>query len=436
MNAIVCKFGGTSVASASQIRKVESIVRADDRRRLVVPSAPGKRVPADKKITDLLYTCHQLADQGLSFAEPWQIIRERYLEIARDLGVPTAPLDIELTGIEKAIGDGATRDFVASRGEYLSGLVVADYLGARFVDPADGIRLRADGLLDPASYDLLGALLQGDGLFVVPGFYGRGADGQIRTFSRGGSDITGAVVARAAGAAVYENWTDVSGMLMTDPRIVPGARTIREITYREQRELSYMGAAVFHEEAIFPVRQANIPINIRNTNAPDDDGTLILPARDASETPIVGIAGRPGFSMVFIEKDLMNKERGFGRKMLEIIESHGISFEHAPTSIDSMGVIFHDSELGDKADALLRDIRATLQPDRLALIRGLALIATVGEGMAYRVGTAARLFSAVAGAGVNVRVINQGASEINIILGVDEKEFPTAVQAIYRAFVE
>ena len=415
MNAIVCKFGGTSVASASQIRKVESIVRADDRRRLVVPSAPGKRVPADKKITDLLYTCHQLADQGLSFAEPWQIIRERYLEIARDLGVPTAPLDIELTGIEKAIGDGATRDFV---------------------DPADGIRLRADGLLDPASYDLLGALLQGDGLFVVPGFYGRGADGQIRTFSRGGSDITGAVVARAAGAAVYENWTDVSGMLMTDPRIVPGARTIREITYREQRELSYMGAAVFHEEAIFPVRQAHIPINIRNTNAPDDDGTLILPARDASETPIVGIAGRPGFSMVFIEKDLMNKERGFGRKMLEIIESHGISFEHAPTSIDSMGVIFHDSELGDKADALLRDIRATLQPDRLALIRGLALIATVGEGMAYRVGTAARLFSAVAGAGVNVRVINQGASEINIILGVDEKEFPTAVQAIYRAFVE
>lgn len=434
-DCVVCKFGGTSVATAEQIRKVEAIVRADPRRRFIVPSAPGKRHPDDRKITDLLYTCHQLASQGLSFDEPYQIICDRYLEIARELEVAT-PLDAALSEIRAQIRGGANRDYVASRGEYLSGLILADYLGARFVDPADGIRLTADGRLDPVSYDLLAPKLQGDGLFVVPGFYGRGADGAIRTFSRGGSDISGAVVARAVGAAVYENWTDVSGLLMADPRIVPQARTIREVTYRELRELSYMGATVFHEEAMFPVRQANIPINIRNTNEPDEPGTLILPTRDASATPIVGIAGRPHFSMLFIEKELMNKERGFGRKVLEIIEEHGISFEHAPTGIDSMCVIFRDEELGDEAEPIIADIQHALKPDRVEIIGGLALIATVGEGMAYRVGTAARLFTAVGNAGVNVRVIDQGSSEINIIIGVEEKDFPTAVQAIYHAFVD
>ncbi|NLC59583.1 MAG: aspartate kinase [Armatimonadetes bacterium] len=434
-NPIVCKFGGTSVASAAQIRKVEAIVRADPRRRFIVPSAPGKRHANDKKITDLLYTCHQLAAQGLSFQEPFQLIREHYGEIVRGLEVST-PLDTELETIAAAIRDGANRDYVASRGEYLSGLILADLLGARFVDPADGIRLTADGRLDPASYALLAPLLQGEGLFVVPGFYGRGADGQIRTFSRGGSDISGAVVARAVGAAVYENWTDVCGLLMADPRTVPEARTMREVTYRELRELSYMGASVFHEEAMFPVRQANIPINIRNTNEPDDPGTLILPTRDASATPIVGIAGRPHFCMLFIEKELMNKERGFGRKVLEIIEDHGISFEHAPTGIDSMCVIFREEELDSQAEHIIADIEHALKPDRVEIISGLALIATVGEGMAYRVGTAARLFTAVAAAGVNVRVIAQGSSEINIIIGVDEKDFPTTVQAIYHAFVK
>ena len=436
MGSIVCKFGGTSVATAAQIRKVESILRADGRRRLVVPSAPGKCHSGDRKITDLLYTCHQLADQGLSIAEPFAIIRDRYLEIAEESGVPTGLAADAVEEVRAAIEGGANRDFVASRGEYLSGRIVAHFLGARFVDPADGIRLTADGRLDPASYDLLRPLLEGDGLVVVPGFYGRGPDGQIRTFSRGGSDITGAVVARAAGAAVYENWTDVSGMLMADPRVVEGARAIREITYREVRELSYMGASVFHEDAMFPVRQVGIPIHIRNTNAPDDPGTIILATRDASATPIVGIAGRKGFSMIFVEKELMNKEHGFGRKMLEILESHGISFEHAPTSIDSMGVIMADDELDDQAEHIMEDIQVALRPDRMEWIQGLALIATVGEGMAYRVGTAARLFSAVCAAGVNVRVINQGASEINIIIGVEEKDFCTAVRAIHRAFVQ
>ncbi|HHX40184.1 MAG TPA: aspartate kinase [Armatimonadetes bacterium] len=435
MGSVVCKFGGTSVASAAQVRKVESIIRSDARRRFLVPSAPGKRYPSDKKITDLLYTCHQLAEHGLSFAEPYQIICDRYLELARELEVST-PLERELAEIERQLKSGTSRDYVASRGEYLSGRIIADYLGARFVDPADGIRLTPDGHLDPASYTLLAPLLQGDGLFVVPGFYGRGADGGIRTFSRGGSDITGAVVARAVDADVYENWTDVSGLLMADPRIVPDAQPIREVTYRELRELSYMGASVFHEEAMFPVRQANIPINIRNTNAPEEPGTLITPARDASGTPIVGVAGRTGFSMVYIEKELMNQERGFGRKVLDIIETHGISFEHAPTGIDSMCVIFEDKELGDKAEELIADFHRALKPDRIGIVNGLALIATVGEGMVFRVGTAARLFTAIANTGVNVRIIAQGSSEINIIIGVDEKDFAPAVQAIYHAFVD
>lgn len=425
------------MASAEQIRKVEAILRQDSRRRYIVPSAPGKRHANDQKITDLLYLCHDLAERNLSFAEPWGIICHRYLEIARALGVNLSPLEAELESIEKAVRQGAQRDYVASRGEYLSGRILAEYLGARFVDPAEGIRLTSDGRLDTNSYSLLRPLLEGDGLFVVPGFYGRGPDGEIRTFSRGGSDITGAVVACATQADLYENWTDVSGILMADPKIVPEARPIREVTYRELRELSYMGASVFHEEAMFPVRRANIPIRIRNTNEPDDPGTLIVPTRDATHTPIVGIAGRTHFSMFCLEKELMNSQIGYGRRLLEIFESHGINFEHAPSSIDTMSVILRDEELGNLADHLLEEIRndPELCPDRVELISGLALIATVGEGMAYRVGTAARLFTALANAGVNVRVIDQGASEINIIVGVEEKDFAPAIRAIYHAFV-
>jgi aspartate kinase len=431
---IVCKFGGSSVASAAQIRKVEAILRADPRRRFVVPSAPGKQHPGDQKITDLLYTCHQLASLGLSFEEPLERIKARYREIAAELGVRSA-LEEELAQVTQAIAGGASREHVASRGEYLSGYILAAYLGARFVDPAEGIRLTEAGRLDPASYERLRPHLAGDTPCVVPGFYGRGPHGEIRTFSRGGSDITGAVVARAVGAAVYENWTDVSGLLMADPAIVPEARTMREVTYRELRELAYMGAGVFHEEAMFPVWQSGISILIRNTNDPTHPGTRIAPVREAGETAIVGIAGRPHFSMIVLEKALMNEQRGFGRRLLEIFERHEISFEHAPTSIDSMGVIVRDEELGDKAEAVLRDVRLLLEPDRLELVRGLALIAIVGEGMAYRVGMAARLFGAVSAAGVNVRLINQGASEINIIIAVAERDFARTVRQIYHAFV-
>ena len=347
-------------------------------------------------------------------------------------------MDLDVAGlldeVRRQTQDGASRDFVASRGEYLSGRIVAAYLHARFVDPADGILFAPDGRLDEKTYDHLGDLLKDDGLVIIPGFYGANPDGSIRTFPRGGSDITGAVVARAIRAEAYENWTDVSGFLMSDPRIVPDARPIREITYRELRELAYMGATVLQDEAIFPVRQLNIPINIRNTNAPDDPGTLVLPKRDASGAGVIGVAGKRGFSMVFIEKALMNKEHGFGRKVLEILEAHDISYEHSPTGIDSMSVIIEDEEIAGKEEVVRQDIRRILEPDRVDITRGLALIATVGEGMAYRVGVAARVFTALADARVNVRIIDQGSSEINIIVGVDQSDYETAVKALYKAF--
>ncbi len=433
MGTIVCKFGGSSVADAGQIRKIESIIRADARRSRVVVSALGKRKKEDQKVTDLLYLCHDLADAGLDISEPFHIIRDRHLELAKDLGV-----DLDVVGlldeVRRQTQGGASRDFVASRGEYLSGRIVAAYLRARFVDPADGILFASDGRLDEKTYDHLSGLLKGDGLVIIPGFYGANPDGSIRTFPRGGSDITGAVVSRAIHAEVYENWTDVSGFLMTDPRIVSDARPIREITYRELRELAYMGATVLQDEAIFPVRQLNIPINIRNTNAPDDPGTFVLPKRDASGTAVIGVAGKRGFSMVYIEKALMNKEHGFGRKILEILEAHDISYEHSPTGIDSMSVIIEDEEIAGKEEIVRQDIRRILEPDRVDITRGLALIATVGEGMAYRVGVAARVVAARADPRVNVRIIDQGSSEINIIVGVDQGDYETAVKALYKAF--
>ena len=433
MEPIVCKFGGSSVADAGQVRKIESILRADARRRYVVVSALGKRKKEDQKVTDLLYLCHELAAAGLDISEPFHIIRDRHLELAEDLGVQ---LDVAglIEEVRRQTQGGAARDFVASRGEYLSGRIVAAHLRAAFVDPADGILFGHGGRLDDRTYDRLGERLRGDGLFIVPGFYGATPDGAVRTFPRGGSDITGAVVARAIRASVYENWTDVSGFLMADPRIVPEARPIREVTYRELRELAYMGATVLQDEAIFPVRQLRIPIHIRNTNAPDDPGTLVLPSRDASGTAVIGVAGKRGFSMVYIEKALMNKEHGFGRKVLEIVESHGISYEHSPTGIDSMSIIIEGEEIAGKEEAVRQDIQRILEPDRVDITRGLALVAIVGEGMSHRVGVAARVFTALSQAGVNVRIIDQGSSEINIIVGVDQKDYETAVKALYKAF--
>ena len=434
MGTVVCKFGGSSLADERQVKQVKKILEADPRRRLIVPSAPGKRNAADTKITDLLYLCHELARQNLDFSEPYSRVRIRYEELAAKLEI-ALNIGQLLDRLKSSIEKGASRDFVASRGEYLCGRVMADYLGATFIDAAEAIRFRPGGHLDPASYDLLKGRVDGTGLFVVPGFYGSDPGGDVRTFSRGGSDITGAIVARAVNAEVYENWTDVSGLLMADPDLVPDARPVREITYREVRELAYMGASVFHDEAMFPVRAAGIPVHIRNTNRPQDIGTRILARRELTDDLIAGVAGQPAFTMLFIEKAMMNQQKGFGRQVLEVVASHDISYEHTPSGIDTMSVIMRNEQLGEKGEGLVDDIQRILQPDRVELLRGLALIATVGEGMSHRIGIAARLFGALANARVNVRVIDQGASEINIIVGVEEADYKRAVRAVYDAFV-
>jgi len=434
MKGITCKFGGTSLADADCIRAVEAIIRANPDRRFIVPSAPGKRNSGDKKITDLLLAWHDLARKGLDASQPAEIIRDRYTELARELGVS---FDIErhLDEIAKQVAVFSTPDFMASRGEFLMGCLLAEYLGATFVDPAECIKFDEEGLLDTRTYELLGRRLQGPGLFVVPGFYGSRPDGSVKTFSRGGSDVSGSIVARAAQADLYENWTDVSGFRMADPRIVPDAKRIEVITYAELRELSYMGASVLHDEAIFPVREPGIPIHILNTKKPDEPGTLIVATR-TSKFPVVGIAGRKGFTMIHIEKALMNKERGFGRRVLSVLEEHGVSFEHMPTGIDTISLIVRDDELDNHGPAVIKGIERVCEPDRVTLAPGLAVIATVGQGMNHHIGVASRLCTALAEAGINLRVINQGSSEMNIIIGVEENDLDGAVRAIYNAFAD
>lgn len=434
MSAITCKFGGTSLADANCFRNVVKIIQSDPARRFVVPSAPGKRKPEDKKITDLLYAWHSLLKQDLDPSQPRDIISNRFEELAHELEIDF-PVREHLEHIASEAENHAEPDYLASRGEYLSGQLLARLLGATFVDPAQCILFEDDGDLDPETYEVLGQRLSGPGLYVVPGFYGVLPNGRIKTFSRGGSDVTGSIVARASKSRLYENWTDVSGFLVADPRIVPNARGIAEVTYKELRELSYMGANVLHDEAIFPVREPGIPINIRNTKAPGHPGTMILAER-VSREPIVGIAGRKGFTMINIEKALMNKERGFGRRVLSVLEEYGISWELMPSGIDNLSVIVEDEELQKKTAAVLKSIRRTCQPDRVSVTTDLALIATVGQGMAGTVGIAARLTTALANAGVNIRVIDQGSSENNIIVGVEESDLENAVRAIYEAFTE
>ncbi len=431
--SITCKFGGSSLADSKQIERVKAILQQDLRRRFIVVSAPGKRSSADKKITDLLYLCHHTAKEGLDVESIFAIIRQRYLSIASELNI--TEVEGWLDSVESEIKNGAGKDWVASRGEYLHARIMAKVLGAVFIDTAECIRFDSEGWLDPVSYSLIQKRVSDQGRYVFPGFYGTDIHGKIRTFSRGGSDITGAVVARAANSCVYENWTDVDGLLMADPRIVDGPLPIREVTYSELRELAYMGASVLHDEAIFPVSEAKIPINIRNTNAPQQPGTWIVPQRENSNLAIVGIAGRSHFSTIYVEKSLMNQEKGFGRRLLEILENHNISYEHAPSSIDSMSVILSDEELGEREASVRADIARVLQPDRVDVLPGLALIATVGQGMSHRVGVAKQLFAALADAAVNVRMINQGASEINIIVGVADGDYQKAIRAIYNAFV-
>jgi len=438
MSRIAAKFGGTSVASASQIRKVKAIVDADSRRKAVVVSAPGKRTKSEAKITDLLYLCQDMAEMRTDFSAPFALVRDRFLEIEQELGVD-ANIAQALETFRRELEAGVTRDFVASRGEYFNGLIIAKYLGAIFVDPMETISILASGLVDPKTYRLLGQALADDSaMYVIPGFYGQGPDGRVKTFSRGGSDITGAIVARAIDAIVYENWTDVSGLLMTDPRIVDSPLPMVEVTYRELRELSYMGASVLHDEATLPVREVGIPIHIKNTNEPSHVGTRIvakLSDEEEKNTAIAGIAGRTGFSMIVIDKSLMNKEVGFTHKLLGIFMRRGISVEHTPSSIDGISVIVDSAMLKDQADEVMEEIQRMMNADKVTLVPDLALIAVVGEGMNHSIGIAGRVFGALARAHANVRVINQGASEVNIIIGVAPSDFEKALRGLYQEFV-
>ncbi len=430
----VAKFGGTSVATAEQLRKVKAIIESDPRRSCVVVSAPGKAHPKDTKITDLLYLAHELGAKGQAIDTVWGQVENRFLGIVSELGLN---LDLRpvLAEAKARLQAGATADYAASRGEAIHGVVCAALLGAVYVDAAEVVFFDKSGRLDsPRTYAAIRARCTPGRRVVIPGFYGTTISGEVKTFSRGGSDVTGSIVANAVDAALYENWTDVSGFLMTDPRIVPEARGIAVITYGELRELSYMGASVLHEEAVFPVREKGIPINIKNTNRPDDAGTLIVAERDPGHQVVVGIAGTKGFTVVALEKAMMNTEVGFARKVLDVFAGNGISIEHMPTGIDTVSVIVSDKQLGNKLDTVIEDLQGAVHPDVLRAMPGMALIATVGQGMSHAIGTAARLFAALAKSRVNIRMIDQGSSEQNIIVGVEEDDLATAIRAIYSEF--
>ena len=433
----VVKFGGSSLASAEQFKKVKEIITSEESRRFVVPSAPGKRFSSDTKVTDMLYGCYDLAVKGKDFSKEFEAIKERYNGIISELGLKLS-LDSEFEVIKACFIGKAGRDYAASRGEFLNGMVLAEYLGYNFIDAADVIYFDDRGQFDAKRTNkAMTERLEGLDNAVIPGFYGSMPNDTIKTFSRGGSDVTGSIVAAAVNADLYENWTDVSGFLTTDPRIVKDPAPITTITYKELRELSYMGAGVLHEDAIFPVRKAGIPINIRNTNKPEDQGTLIV--ESTSQKPaytITGIAGKKGFTVINIEKDMMNAELGFGRKVLEVFEKNGVSFEHMPSGIDTMSIVVQQETFADKEQEILAGLHRNCHPDAIEIETDLALIAVVGRAMKANRGTAGRIFSALAHAHVNVKMIDQGSSELNVIIGVSEDDFETAVKAIYDIFVE
>ena len=438
MQIKVVKFGGSSLADAEHFRQVAKIVKADPQRKYVIPSAPGKRFSEDTKVTDMLYTCYEMIRRNENIDEYFTKIADRYNSIIADL-----ELDFDISGaldyVKNAMLHHSGRDFAASRGEYLNGLILAKYLGFDFIDAENVIFFRDDGTFDQ---ELTNTAMRDELMkhkyAVIPGFYGITPNGTIKTFSRGGSDITGSIVARAAGADLYENWTDVSGFMMADPRIVKNPCIIDTITYRELRELSYMGASVLHDEAIFPVRYASSPINIKNTNRPEDRGTMIVPSATDydSKHVITGVAGLRGFSAITVEKDRMNSEVGFIRRVLEVFEENEVSIEHVPSGIDTLSVVLETKALDKVRDRLLTRIQRSARPDSISVEDELALIAVVGRGMVKAKGTSARVFDAISGAGINIKMIDQGSSELNIIVGVAEHDFEKALNAIYDEFVK
>lgn len=432
----VVKFGGSSLASAEQFKKVGAIIRQEESRRYVVPSAPGKRFPGDTKVTDMLYSCYHLAIQEEDFDKQLDAIKARYQEIIDGLKLDLS-LDQEFKVIRENFSKKVGRDYAASRGEYLNGMIMAAYLGYEFIDAAEVIFFNEKGGFDAdKTQKILSERLAHTEKAVIPGFYGAGYDGTVKTFSRGGSDVTGSIVAKAVHADMYENWTDVSGFLIADPRVVKNPKAIDVITYRELRELSYMGASVLHEDAIFPVRKEGIPINIRNTNVPEDKGTLIVEATCRKPRFVItGIAGKKDFASITIEKAMMNSEVGFCKRVLEVFDNNGISIEHMPSGIDTMTILVHQDEFEEKEQEVVAGIHRAVEPDFVEMESDLALIAVVGRGMKSTRGTSGRIFSALAHANVNVRMIDQGSSELNIIIGVRNHDFDNAIKAIYDIFV-
>ncbi|NFH91386.1 aspartate kinase [Clostridium botulinum] len=435
MNTIITKFGGSSLADAVQFRKVKNIITANKSRKYIVPSAPGKRTSKDSKITDLLYLCHSHINAGISLDDVFDHVKKRYIGIVTDLELDLN-IQSHLDIIKKDLEEGASNDYAASRGEYLNAIILSKYLGFEFVDAKDVIKFNTDGCLNyNETLTLLKEKLSSIDKAVIPGFYGSDSNGNIITFSRGGSDVTGALVTASLNADLYENWTDVSGFLMADPRIISNPKPISTITYTELRELSYMGASVLHEEAIFPVRQAGIPINIKNTNKPDDKGTFIVEDTLSDDSQIItGIAGKKDFTVISIAKALMNSELGFCRKILSILEQHNVSFENMPSGIDTVCLVISDSQLKNKTALIVEEIKRTCNPDTIDVHPNMALIATVGKGMAKQKGVASKVFTALSEANVNIRMIDQGSSEINILVGIENDNFEKAITAIYNAF--
>lgn len=434
MNTIVTKFGGSSLADSIHFKKVKNILESNPERKYIIPSAPGKSSFKDFKITDLLYLCHAHVKSGISLDDVFKLISERYKSIVDDLNL-NLDLNSYLNIIKTDIENGASVDYTASRGEYLNGIILANYLNIDFIDAKDVIKFNKYGTLNiEETYVALKDKLSNHERAVIPGFYGSNEHGDIVTFSRGGSDITGALVAASINAKLYENWTDVSGFLMADPRIVNNPKKIKTITYGELRELSYMGASVLHEEAVFPVRTSGIPINIRNTNEPENEGTLIVSNEIKHENTITGIAGKQNFTVLSIEKSMMNSELGFCRKILTILEQNGVSFENMPSGIDTVSVVISDSNLKNKTEIIVEEIKRACNPDSVVVYPNMALIATVGTGMAYTKGVASKIFTALAESDINIRMIDQGSSEINVLVGIENDDFEKGINAIYKAF--
>lgn len=440
-NLVVAKFGGTSLADASQIKKAASIIKADVSRKYVVASAPGKRFSDDVKITDMLYKCHKKFLANEDFNDVLEKISERYGKIIEELEIDF-DIKSEIEIIKQNLKTSEkfqTPDYLASRGEYLNSKIIAKFLGWTFADASEMIFFNENGLLnEEKTFYVTGEKLKALDCAVIPGFYGVMPDGKIKTFSRGGSDVTGSIIARSVKADLYENWTDVSGMLSADPRIVKNPSVINFITYTELRELSYMGASVLHEDAVFPVRKAGIPINIRNTNSPDDKGTLIsasLP-KDIKRSQVTGIAGRKGFCSIRVEKSMMNGQTGFGAKLLYIFAKNDVPFEHCPTGIDTISVIVNSALFDSKRDEILREIKNSLEPDFITIEKNLAAVAVVGEGMVNSKGMAAKVFTCLANAGINIRMIDQGSDELNIIVGIDEADYEISINALYNGMIK